>query len=64
MKRARGVAERLRGNYSIKSAGREVTVEVKASVGIAEHKLGESSEELFARADALLYQDKPVEGAA
>jgi diguanylate cyclase (GGDEF)-like protein len=64
MKRARGVAERLHGNYSIKSAGREITVDVEASVGIAEHKLGESSEGLFARADALLYQDKPVEGVA
>ncbi len=61
--KAREVAERVAGWYTITSAGRSVRVLVRASIGVAEHQPGETAEQLFARADALLYADKGVRTA-
>lgn len=58
--KAREVSERVAGWYSITVAGKSVRVLVRASVGVAEHRPGESAEELFARADQMLYQDKAM----
>ncbi len=56
--RASVVAERLSGPYAMESASGAVNICVSASVGVAQHEPGESGQELFARADALLYQHK------
>ncbi len=52
------VAERLSGQYAMESASGAVNICVSATVGVAQHEPGESGQELFARADALLYQHK------
>ena len=52
------VAERLSGQYSMESASGAVNICVSATVGVAQHEPGESAQELFARADALLYLHK------
>jgi len=56
--RAGDVAARMCGLYAIQTPSGAVNVEVAASAGVAEHIPGETSEELFARADAFLYQLK------
>ncbi|MDW8353339.1 MAG: GGDEF domain-containing protein [Bryobacterales bacterium] len=56
--RLQGVQARAAGCYAFKLAGREVVIQVRATAGIAEHIPGESIEELFARADAFLYERK------
>jgi len=48
------VAQRLSGQYSMELAEGAVNLCISASVGVAQHEPGESGEELFARADALL----------
>jgi diguanylate cyclase (GGDEF)-like protein len=52
------VAERLSGQYAMESARGAVNICITASVGVAQHEPGESGQELFARADALLYLNK------
>lgn len=52
------VAERLIGQYAMESARGAVNVCISASVGVAQHEPGESGQELFARADDLLYEHK------
>lgn len=52
------VAEHLSGQYAMESARGAVNICIAASVGVAQHEVGESGRELFARADALLYLDK------
>jgi diguanylate cyclase (GGDEF)-like protein len=62
MARARQVSDRLRGLYRVAPPGQaEVRVEVGAASGVAEHRSGETAEELFSRADLLLYQEKARE---
>jgi diguanylate cyclase (GGDEF)-like protein len=56
--RSSQVAERMRGLYAIQSPAGPINVHVAASVGVAQHTPGESGEDLFARADSLLYQNK------
>ena len=58
--RARDVAHNTRGPYRVRAGGEEFTVTVTCSVGVAEHQPGETNDELFARADAFLYQGKAV----
>jgi diguanylate cyclase (GGDEF)-like protein len=58
--RADAVASRVRGLYAIQSPSGPVTAHVAASVGVAQHTPGESGEDLFARADSLLYQNKRI----
>jgi diguanylate cyclase (GGDEF)-like protein len=53
---AAGLAERLRsaaGTYKYSFVGR-----VTASIGVAQHRVGETPDELFARADEALYRAK------
>ncbi len=59
--RAAAVASQMRGVYTIPGATGTVKASISASVGVAQHQPGESSEQLFARADAFLYQNKGVE---
>lgn len=56
--RLQGIQARAAGCYAFKLGGREVVIQVRASAGIAEHVPGEPAEELFARADAFLYERK------
>ncbi len=52
------VAKRLSVQYAMESANGSVNIYVSATVGVAQHEPGESGQELFARADALLYLHK------
>lgn len=56
--RAETVADRMRGLYAIQSPAGPVNASVSASVGVAQHTPGESDEDLFARADSVLYENK------
>lgn len=58
MRRAHQISERLRGRYIITPAGRETSVPLSASLGVAEYIPGESAEQLFERADGVLYRQK------
>jgi diguanylate cyclase (GGDEF)-like protein len=58
--RANEVGGRMRGLYAIQGPAGPLNVYVGASVGVAQHGLGESNEQLFARADAFLYQNKRI----
>lgn len=62
--RTRQIADRLGGRYTVKCAGRELVIDVGVSAGAAEYAPGEVAEELFARADALLYKCKGEECAS
>ena len=42
--------------------GRELRVEVSASVGVSEHKPGQALKDLIAVADRLMYQNKQAVG--
>jgi diguanylate cyclase (GGDEF)-like protein len=52
------VVKRVSGQYAMESASGSVNICVSASVGVAQHEPGESGQELFAKADALLYLHK------
>ena len=56
--RAGDVADRTRGLYPVAIAVGTASLYVSASVGVAQHRPGESCQDLFARADAFLYQHK------
>ena len=56
--RGRDVADRMGGLYAVKSNKGAVNIQVSATVGCATYQSGESAEELFAKADAALYQRK------
>lgn len=56
--RAEEIAELLGGKYELSLDGRAMHVEIGVSVGVAEHVRGESSEQLFHRADQAMYQQK------
>lgn len=49
--------DNVRGAYPVHGA-HELTIYVSASVGVAEHRPGETAEQMFTRADAYLYRDK------
>lgn len=61
MRKAKQLSERLGGYYTVTSGGKEIHVVVSSSVGVAEYKPGEPVDELFARADALLYSCKALQ---
>jgi len=46
------------GNYTVQEATNPIKLVVAASIGMAEHLPNETLKELFARADALMYQNK------
>jgi diguanylate cyclase (GGDEF)-like protein len=56
--RADRVAEKMRGLYAIQGPSGPLNVHLSACVGVAQHCPGESGDELFARADSFLYQNK------
>lgn len=47
------------GNYTLQEDGENpIRLELRASIGLAEHHQGESMKDLLARADALMYEQK------
>ena len=48
------------GNYSVETGTGTVKINVEASIGLAEHRPGEQLRDLFARADAAMYENKAV----
>jgi PleD family two-component response regulator len=56
------ITERCGGEYGIAFEGRRLGVNVRVSSGAAEHRPGESSTELFRRADKFLYRAKESAG--
>ncbi len=48
------------GDYTIQTAGGPCKVKVQASVGVASWHPGETADELIARADAAMYQEKAM----
>jgi len=62
IRRSQEITRLLSGDYTINPAGHgEISVRLSASVGLAEHLPGESVEELFERADKILYRRKTSE---
>lgn len=55
---SRRLYEVISGRYTLTVNGASVRVMVTASTGVAEHRAGESMEQVFARADACLYEAK------
>ena len=60
MMRARQISSQVFGTYTVNLSGRPQSVQVQASTAVAEHREGETAEALFARADGILYGEKPV----
>jgi diguanylate cyclase (GGDEF)-like protein len=62
MEDARRHVERIRkwvfGDYTVTNDGRARKLPVEAAVGVAEWRFGETTEVMFARADADMYKDK------
>ncbi|MBI5280316.1 MAG: diguanylate cyclase [Candidatus Solibacter usitatus] len=58
MSRSQLLEQTLRGDYTVAPSGKAIKVRIGVTVGVAEHKQGESAEQLTARADALLYTRK------
>jgi len=56
--RACQMSERAGGTYDVAFGGRALKLEVRASWGAVEYQPGETSEHLFARADAAMYERK------
>jgi len=48
------------GNYSLETGAGKVKINVEASIGLAEHRPGEQLRDLFARADAAMYENKAI----
>lgn len=63
---AESVAQRDRlqkwvcGNYSIQTGAGPAKINVEASIGLAEYRTGEQLRDLFARADAAMYENKAL----
>lgn len=55
---SRRLAQTISGRYSLMVNSAPVKLDITASVGLAEHRNGENVEQLFARADAGLYEAK------
>src|SRR5205085_9445338 len=58
LNRSRQIGEKLRGHYDITIAGHQTEVEASACLGVAAHAPGETLEQVFQRADSMLYQIK------
>jgi diguanylate cyclase (GGDEF)-like protein len=58
MTRAQQISAQLSGRQPYEIGGKEVRLEMKASAGVAEFHRGETLQQLFARADSLLYGAK------
>jgi diguanylate cyclase len=58
MVRSRLLEGALRGEYVLQRDGSPIRLNVGVSIGVAEHRAGESADQLLARADQLLYSCK------
>jgi len=62
LEEAQAQSERLTkwicGNYTLQEDTNPIKLVVAASIGLAEHLANETSKELFARADVLMYKNK------
>ena len=58
MVRAKELAATCGGEYRIMLEGRPVSVSVRVSIGAVERRAGETSDDLFRRADRFLYREK------
>lgn len=56
--RAEELREKLRGRYKIVATGKIFEIDVSASLGVAQARNGESVDDLVARADTDMYQQK------
>ena len=56
--RSNQIAQCLNGNYRVSIDQRELALNVRVSVGIAEHLPGESWEQMFQRVDESMYRQK------
>lgn len=56
--RSRLLESSLRGQYCLEVGATPVRVQVGLSIGVAEHRAGETADQLLARADQLLYLTK------
>lgn len=59
LKRAQQIATRLSTRYDVYVDGKAVTLPIRASAGVVEHRAGESAADLFRRADQAMYAAKP-----
>lgn len=59
LKRAQQIATRLSTRYDVYIDGKSVTLPIRASAGVVEHRAGESASDLFRRADQAMYAAKP-----
>jgi diguanylate cyclase len=60
MARARTLDAQLRGDYRLECGQRPVRITLGLSIGVAEHRAGETVADLLRRADQLLYHAKPA----
>lgn len=58
MARARMLESSLSGDYRIQADGKQLRVRLGFSIGVSEYRLGETVQQVVARADKLLYQAK------
>ena len=58
MFRSQQIAAKLAGRYPIDVDGREVKVTIRSSAGVAEHRKGDTVEDIFLRVDRSLYASK------
>ncbi len=56
--RARLIEQHLKGVYRIEGVSGPLCLEISVSIGLAEARMGETVEQVFARADSLLYREK------
>jgi diguanylate cyclase (GGDEF)-like protein len=50
--------EWIRGNYKVNGRSGQASLQIDASIGVAEHRPRETMKELLSRADAAMYEDK------
>ncbi len=60
MQKAKEVGERVSGWYTVNAGGQSLRVLIRSSAGVAEFRPGETLEQLYARADELLYANKAL----
>jgi len=56
--RAAGIQSNAFGQFLLNDAGKSVRINITSSVGIAQYRLGETSDDFFKRADEILYEKK------
>jgi diguanylate cyclase (GGDEF)-like protein len=56
--RTRQIEQKLNGTYRIEAESGTLRLNLSTSIGLAEARKGETAEQVFSRADALLYREK------